>query len=56
MDGRAFAKALDIWCGRQEVELGEVARIASVADRFQMTEVTSVLEEALMGQLCVEMC
>ena len=59
VDGRAFVKALDLWCGWedcQEVELGQVPLLASVADRFQMTEVTSVLEEALMGQLGLEMC
>ena len=38
------------------MEVGEVPSLASVADRFQMTEVTSVLEEALMGQLSVDMC
>jgi hypothetical protein len=54
VDGRAFIWALDVWCGRkdwQEVELGEVPLLVSVADRFQMTEVTSVLEEALLRQL-----
>ncbi len=59
IDGRVFIKALDIWCGRkdcQEVGLGEVPLLASVADRFQMSEVTLMLEEALMGQLSVEMC
>ena len=34
----------------------EVPVLASVADRFQMTEVTSLLEEVLMGQLSVDMC
>ena len=51
VEQRAFTKALDLWCGRedcQEVELGE--------DQFQMTEVTSVLEEALTKQLRVDMC
>ena len=59
VDGRLFIKALDVWCGRkdcQEVEIGEVPLLASVADRFQMTEVTSVLEEALIGQLSLEVC
>ena len=42
----------------QEVGLSEVQQLACVADQFQMTmtEVTSVLEEALMGQLSVEAC
>ena len=59
VDGKLFTKALDLWCGRkdcQEVELGEVQQLASVADRFQITAVTSVLEEALIGQLSVDMC
>ncbi len=58
VDGRVFIKALDVWCGRkdcQEVALGEVPLLASVADRFQMTEVTSVLEEAVMGKLSLDM-
>ena len=59
VDQRAFVQVMDLWCGRKdclEVELGEVEQLASVADQFQMTEVTSVLEEALMGQLSVELC
>ena len=32
-------------CGVQEL-----VQLASVADRFQITEVTSLLEEAVMGQ------
>ncbi len=58
-DQRTFIKALDVWCGRgdfQEVELGEVEQLASLADQFQMTEVTSVLEEVLIGELSVDMC
>ena len=48
VDGRAFIKVLDVWCGRsdcQEVGLLEIANLASVADRFQVTEVevTSML-------------
>ena len=52
-------KTLDIWCGRedgQEMELCEVQQLAIVADRFQITEVTSLLEEAVMGKLSVEAC
>uniref|UniRef100_A0A7S0QU85 BTB domain-containing protein n=1 Tax=Cryptomonas curvata TaxID=233186 RepID=A0A7S0QU85_9CRYP len=58
VDGSAFMKALDVCRGRKdcrEVALGELPLLASVADRFQMTEVTSVLEEALMGKLNVDM-
>ena len=49
VDGNIFVKVLDVWCGRedcQELALAELPLLASVADRFQMTEVTSVLEEA----------
>ena len=55
----AFTKTLDVWCGRadgQEMELHELQQLASVADRFQITEVTSALEEAVMGQLRLEAC
>ena len=59
VDSRTFIKTLDIWCGRvdgQELELCEVQQLATVADRFQITEVTTLLEEAVMGQLSVEAC
>ncbi len=59
VDGKLFTKALDLWCGRkdcQEVELGEVEQLANVADRFQITAVTSVLEEALIGNLSADIC
>ncbi len=38
------------------MELCEVQELASVADRFQITEVTSFLEDAVIGQLCLEAC
>jgi len=59
VESRAFIKTLDIWCGRadgQEMELHEVQQLASVADRFQITEVTSALEEGVMRQLRLEGC
>jgi hypothetical protein len=34
----------------------ELQQLASVADRFQITEVVSLLEESVMGQLSVEAC
>jgi hypothetical protein len=58
VDGTIFVKVLDVWCGRddcQEVALAELPLLAIVADRFQMTEVTSVLEEAVMGKLSLDM-
>ena len=59
VESRAFIKTLDIWCGRadgHEMELHEVQQLASVADRFQITEVTSALEEGVMRQLRLEGC
>ena len=38
------------------MELREVQELASVADRFQITEVISALEEAVLGALSVEAC
>jgi hypothetical protein len=59
VERKTSIKVLDIWCGRvdgQEMELCEVQELASVADRFQIAEVTSLLEEAMIGQLKVEAC
>jgi hypothetical protein len=56
---RTFIKTLDIWCGRgdgQVMEFCKVLQLASVADRFQIKEVVSLLAEAAMGQLCLEDC
>jgi hypothetical protein len=54
-----FIKALDIWCGRAdglEMELYDVQELASVADRFQITEVVTALEEAALSQLSLKAC
>ena len=54
VESRAFIKTLDLWCGKadgQEMELHEVQQLVSVADRFQITEVTSALEETVVTQL-----
>jgi hypothetical protein len=59
VDGPAFGKTLDIWCGKQicsELGLGDVKELASVADRFQTTEVTSVLNHTIIEQLSIGMC
>jgi hypothetical protein len=59
VDGVIFRKALDVWCGKQdstELALSEVEELASVANRFQMTDVFSVLEEAVMGHLSIGIC
>ena len=59
VDGAAFVKTLDVWCGKQssaEMELGEVRELASIADRFQMTEVSTALDETVMRHLSMGMC
>ena len=59
VDMKTFIKTLDIWCGRgdgQELELYEVQQLAIVANRFQIIEVASLLERAVMDQLCLEAC
>eukprot|EP00291_Cryptomonas_curvata_P030285 CAMPEP_0172205800 /NCGR_PEP_ID=MMETSP1050-20130122/32829_1 /TAXON_ID=233186 /ORGANISM="Cryptomonas curvata, Strain CCAP979/52" /LENGTH=293 /DNA_ID=CAMNT_0012884743 /DNA_START=20 /DNA_END=899 /DNA_ORIENTATION=+ len=59
VDGNTFAKALDLWCGREfdhEVDLREVRQLASVANRFQMTDVVAAIEETIIPQLCVGVC
>jgi hypothetical protein len=59
VDWRSFGKALDVWCGKEsnaEFGLDEVKELASVADRFQMTEVSSALDEAVNRNLNMDMC
>ncbi len=59
VDGTTFGKALDLWCGREfdhEVDLQEVRQLASVANRFQMTDVVAAIEETIIPQLCVGVC
>eukprot|EP00291_Cryptomonas_curvata_P003929 CAMPEP_0172197340 /NCGR_PEP_ID=MMETSP1050-20130122/27397_1 /TAXON_ID=233186 /ORGANISM="Cryptomonas curvata, Strain CCAP979/52" /LENGTH=101 /DNA_ID=CAMNT_0012873879 /DNA_START=181 /DNA_END=482 /DNA_ORIENTATION=- len=38
------------------MEMGEALQLAKVADRFQILEVVSAVEEALLRQLSVENC
>ena len=59
VDGLTFIKTLDVWCGKddcQEIEMGEALELARVADRFQILEVVSAVEEALLRHLSVENC
>jgi hypothetical protein len=54
-----FQHMLDLWCGRDGVEVNSVRqpmRTAGVAELFQVEEVVSALEDALVGQLSVETC
>ncbi len=59
VDMAAFAKVLDIWYGKEfcaDIELDGVRELASVADRFQMTEVVSTLERTVLFHLNIFMC
>ena len=53
-----FGKALDLWCGTlsAEMALDEMRELESVADRFQMTEVSSALDESVSNHLSVGIC
>jgi hypothetical protein len=60
VDGRAFSKLLELWCGGNsyhQSEWSELKQLAAVADRFQVTEeVLTALEDAMMKKLSVEVC
>jgi len=59
VDQRDFEQVLDLWWGKgavQAMELEAVARLASVAERFQIAEVGSALEEGVMRELRVGVC
>ena len=59
VDQRDFEEVLNLWCCKgavQAMELEAVARLASVAERFQIAEVGSALEEGLLRELKVDTC
>jgi hypothetical protein len=59
VDPVCFQRVLDLWCGRDGVEVESVDQLmqtAGVAERFQVGEVGWVLEEAVAVQLRVETC
>jgi hypothetical protein len=66
VDMEVFVKVLGLWCGYmdgkglpvegQNMELEEIQKLASVADRLQITEVAAALEETIMEHLSVDMC
>ena len=59
VDARTFIKVFDLWCGRDTMHgmcPNELWRLASVADRLQITELLALLEEAIMGQLTFDNC
>ena len=59
VDGAAFSKALDIWCGKQSctgMEMDDVRELASVADRFEMAEVAQALDKTMQSHLDMRIC
>ena len=55
----AYSDVMDLWCGKDSLgdkPLCDVMTMASVADRLGMTEVGTVLEDAIIGQLSVDVC
>ncbi len=59
VDGVAYGKVLDMWCGKdglEEKELRGVLVLAGLADRLEMAEVGAALEEVIIGQLNVGTC
>ena len=59
VDGASFRQVLDVWCGKEleaRADMGVLLKLGSVADRFQMTEVVTALEEAIIRQLSVATC
>jgi hypothetical protein len=54
VNGRMFQTAYDLWCGkeiRSHHNIGDLLELGSVADRFQVMEVASAVEDAIMDQL-----
>ena len=54
MEVRDFNAVLDIWCGFECLEdksMEEVHQLACVADRLQITEVSTALEEKIVAHL-----
>jgi hypothetical protein len=59
VDGRVFGEVLDLWCEKEvrgDNVLVEVVMMASVADRLQVAEVASALEDAIMGEIRMGTC
>ena len=59
VNGTVFDKTFHLWCGneiREVQNVHELLMLGSVADRFQMTEVISAVEDTIMRQLSVDVC
>ena len=59
VSGSAFRDVLDVWCGADlgsERDVCRAMELGAVADRFQMTDVVSALEDAILRHLGVDTC
>jgi hypothetical protein len=60
VDGSAYSDVvLNMWCGKEglgDKSLGAVTAMASVADRFGITEVGAAHEDAIVRHLAVVVC
>ena len=63
VDYLIFSKVLDVWYGKQSLKshtettnIHELLQLGDLADRFQISEVVLAVEEAIIGQLGVDVC
>jgi hypothetical protein len=59
VDGSVLLDVLDLWCGRMHAtdkSLTDALLLGSVADRFEVVEVVTALEEAIAAHLRVGVC
>ena len=59
VERKAFEQVLNLACGKDELDaydLGHVMALASVADRFQITDVEAQLEDVILRNLSVGVC
>jgi hypothetical protein len=59
VDERDFRAVLDLWCGKADCEckgLEDVLQLASIADRFEITDVSLALEAVILRHLTVQNC
>ena len=55
----AYSDILNLWCGKEGLEdktLDAIMAMASVADRLEMKEVATALEDTIIGHLSVAVC
>ena len=59
VDESMFLMMLDLWCGKEcrlDQNIGRLLELGMLADRFQVAEVVSVIEDAIMDQMSVSVC